>query len=308
MLDRHIKKIYYSFMEIRVLKYFLAVAQEESISKAAEILHITQPTLSRQIMDLEKEFKTKLFERGKRNKKITLTDDGKLLKLRASEIIELANKTESEFLFDDKSISGELHIGGGETDSMRIVAKTINKISKKYPNIKYNFYSGNGEDVKEKLNSGILDFGLFIEPIDKKEYEFIHLPQKDIWGILMRKDSFLANKDYIEPKDLIGIPLLSSRQFLVKNLISGWLGYDFDKLNIIGTYNLLYNASIMVDEGIGYALCIDKLINLSGDSNLCFKPLKPTLDVGILIAWKKNQPLSKCAKLFLQNIKEVNQN
>ena len=289
-------------MEIRVLKYFLAVAREESISKAAEILHITQPTLSRQIMELEAELKTILFERGKRNKKITLTDDGKLLKARASEIVELANKTEAEFLFDDKNISGELYIGGGETDAMRFVAKTIKNLSLLYPNIKYNFYSGNGEDVKEKLNSGLLDFGLFIEPVDKKEYEFIQLPQKDTWGLLMRKDSTLAKKDYIVPNDLVDIPILSSRQFLVKNLISGWLGYDFEKLNIVGTYNLLFNASIMVDEGVGMALCIDKLINLSGNSNLCFRPLKPILDVGILIAWKKNQPLSKCAKLFLQNM------
>ncbi len=291
-------------MEIRVLKYFLAVAQEESISKAAESLHITQPTLSRQLMDLENELKTKLFIRGKRNKKVTLTDEGKLLKARAQEIVELANKTESEFIFDDKNITGDIYIGGGETDAVRIVAKVIKNLSKAYPGINYQLYSGNGEDVTEKLNKGLLDFGLFIEPVDKKEYGFIQLPQNDKWGILMRKDSPLAQKDYIEPKDLKEIPILSSRQFLVKNLISGWLGYDFDKLNIVGTYNLLYNASILVDEGFGNAICIDKLINFTGESNLCFKPFKPTLEVGILIAWKKNQPLSKCAKLFLQKLQQ----
>ncbi len=295
--------MYYFSMEIRVLKYFLAIAQEESISKAAEVLHITQPTLSRQIMDLEVELKTKLLVRGKRNKKILLTEDGKLLKARAQEIVELANKTEAEFLVDEKDISGDIYIGGGESDAMRIVAKTAKKLSKKYPNIKYHLYSGNGEDVTEKLNKGLLDFGLFIEPIDKKEYGFIQLPQNDRWGLLMKKDSPLASKDYIVPADLIDLPILTSRQYLVKNLISGWLGYDFDKLNVVGTYNLLFNASIMVEEGFGYALCIDKLINLSGDSNLCFKPLRPKLEVGVLIAWKKNQVLSKCAKLFLEYLK-----
>jgi DNA-binding transcriptional LysR family regulator len=291
-------------MEIRLLRYFLAVAQEESISKAADILHITQPTLSRQLMDLEKELNTKLLIRGKRNKKITLTEDGKLLKSRAQEIIELTNKTESEFLFGDKNISGDIFIGGGETDAIRVIARTIKRLSLEYPNIKYHFYSGNGEDVTEKLNKGLLDFGVFIEPIDKKEYGFIQLPQNDTWGILMRKDSDLAKKEFIEPEDLINIPLFSSRQYLVKNLISGWLGFDFEKLNIIGSYNLLYNASIMVEEGLGYALCIDKLINISGDSKLCFKPLKPKLDAGILVAWPKNQPLSKIAKLFIQKLQE----
>ena len=291
-------------MEIRLLRYFLAVAQEESISKAADILHITQPTLSRQLMDLEKELNTKLLIRGKRNKKITLTEDGKLLKSRAQEIIELTNKTESEFLFGDKNISGDIFIGGGETDSIRVIARTIKRLSLEYPNIKYHFYSGNGEDVTEKLNKGLLDFGVFIEPIDKKEYGFIQLPQNDTWGILMRKDSDLAKKEFIEPEDLINIPLFSSRQYLVKNLISGWLGFDFEKLNIIGSYNLLYNASVMVEEGLGYALCIDKLINISGDSKLCFKPLKPKLEAGILVAWTKNQPLSKIAKLFIQKLQE----
>ena len=291
-------------MEIRLLRYFLAVAQEESISKAADILHITQPTLSRLLMDLEKELNTKLLIRGKRNKKITLTEDGILLKSRAQVLIELTNKTESEFLFGDKNISGDIFIGGGETDAIRVIARTIKRLSLEYPNIKYHFYSGNGEDVTEKLNKGLLDFGVFIEPIDKKEYGFIQLPQNDTWGILMRKDSDLAKKEFIEPEDLINIPLFSSRQYLVKNLISGWLGFNFEKLNIIGSYNLLYNASVMVEEGLGYALCIDKLINISGDSKLCFKPLKPKLEAGILVAWNKNQPLSKIAKLFIQKLQE----
>lgn len=292
-------------MEIRVLKYFLAVAQEESISKAAESLHITQPTLSRQLMELEKELQTKLFIRGKRNKKVTLTDDGKLLRARAQEIVDLANKTESEFLFDDENISGEVFIGGGETDSIRVVGKAIKELTREYPNIKYHFFSGNGEDVTEKLNKGLIDFGVFIEPIDKKEYGFIQFKQKETWGLLMPKSSPLSAKEYITPQDLLNIPILTSRQYLVKNLLSGWLGYNYEKLNVIGTYNLLYNASIMVEEGVGYALCIDKLINLTGDSKLCFRPLQPSLEAGILIAWKKNLPLSKSSRIFLNKLQEV---
>lgn len=292
-------------MEIRVLKYFLAVAQEESISKAAESLHITQPTLSRQLMELEKELQTKLLIRGKRNKKVTLTDDGKLLRARAQEIVDLANKTESEFLFDDENISGEVFIGGGETDSIRVVGKAIKELTREYPNIKYHFFSGNGEDVTEKLNKGLIDFGVFIEPIDKKEYGFIQFKQKETWGLLMPKNSPLSAKEYITPQDMLNIPVLTSRQYLVKNLLSGWLGYDYEKLNVIGTYNLLYNASIMVEEGVGYALCIDKLINLTGDSKLCFRPLQPSLEAGILIAWKKNLPLSKSSRIFLNKLQEV---
>lgn len=292
-------------MEIRVLKYFLAVAKEESISKAAESIHITQPTLSRQLMELEQELQTKLLIRGKRNKKVTLTDDGKLLRARAQEIVDLANKTESEFLFDDENISGEVFIGGGETDSIRVVGKAIKELTREYPNIKYHFFSGNGEDVTEKLNKGLIDFGVFIEPIDKKEYGFIQFKQKETWGLLMPKNSPLSAKEYITPQDLLNIPILTSRQYLVKNLLSGWLGYNYEKLNVIGTYNLLYNASIMVEEGVGYALCIDKLINLTGDSKLCFRPLQASLEAGILIAWKKNLPLSKSSRIFLNKLQEV---
>ena len=285
-------------MEIRLLKYFVAVVQNESIVRAACALHITQPTLSRQIMKLEKELKVKLFLRGKRNNKISLTNEGKFLYNRAVEIIDLLNKTESEFIIDDKNISGEVYIGSGETKSFQFVALTSKSLSKKYPNIKYNYYSGNGEDVSDKLNKGLLDFGIFIEPFDKKEYDFIELPNKDVWGLLVAKTSGLAKKRFIMPSDIKNIPIISSRQFLVKNLVSGWLGYDYDKLNIVGTYNLLYNASILVNEGFGSALCIDGIINTKA-TNLCFIPLKPRLKSNVLLAWKKNRALSTCARIFL---------
>lgn len=289
-------------MEIRVLKYFLTVAREESISRAADFLHITQPTLSRQIMDLEKELGTKLLNRGKRNQKITLTDEGLLLRKRAEEIISLTNKTEAEFAVSDNIISGDIYIGSGETDAVRFIAKIAKDLQREYPNIHYHLFSGNADDVMERLDNGLLDFGILIEPADIKKYNYIQLPVKDIWGLLMKKDSPLAQNNTIKPQELIGLPLLASRQTLVRNEICSWGGYDFENLNIVATYNLIYNASIMVDEGFGYALCLDKLINTEG-SNLCFKPLEPLLESHLDIVWKKYQIFSKAAKKFLDKIK-----
>ncbi len=290
-------------MEVRVLRYFLAVAREESISKAAEILHITQPTLSRQIMELEQQLGCKLLNRGTRNHKITLTQDGMLLRKRAEEIITLIDKTESEFASSD-SISGEIYIGGGETDAMRLIAKTAHELKRDYPGIRYHLFSGNADDVTEKLDNGLIDFGILIEPADIKKYNYIQLPAMDRWGLLMRKDSPLAKKEKITPKDLEEIPLITSRQTLVHNEISGWIGGDFDKLNIVATYNLVYNASLMVDEGFGYALCLDKLVNTSKDSSLCFKPLYPQLEAHLDIVWKKYREFSKAEEKFLSMLKK----
>ena len=290
-------------MEVRILRYFLAVIREESISKAAEYLHITQPTLSRQIMELEKELGSKLLNRGKRNNKITLTDEGMLLRKRAEEIIALVDKTESEFNTANKIVSGDIYIGGGETDAMRFIAKTVQKLKNDYPHIRYHLFSGNADDVTEKLDKGLLDFGILIEPADIAKYNYIKLPVTDRWGLLMRKDSPLADKEKIFASDLPGIPLIISRQALVKNEISGWSGEDVDKLNIVATYNLVYNASLMVDEGFGYALCLDKLVNTSESSNLCFKSLAPQLEAHLDIVWKKHQVFSKAAEIFLTMLK-----
>lgn len=291
-------------MEVRVLRYFLAVAREESISKAAEILHITQPTLSRQIMELEQQLGCRLLNRGTRNHKITLTQDGILLRKRAEEIITLIDKTENEFASADSLISGEIYIGGGETDAMRLIAKTAQKLKRDYPGIRYHLFSGNADDVTEKLDNGLIDFGILIEPADIKKYNYIQLPATDRWGLLMRKDSSLAKKERITPKDLEEIPLITSRQTLVHNEISGWIGGDFDKLNIVATYNLVYNASLMVDEGFGYALCLDKLVNTSKDSRLCFKPLYPQLEAHLDIVWKKYHEFSKAEEKFLSMLKK----
>ncbi|MGL5545072.1 MAG: LysR family transcriptional regulator, partial [Cetobacterium sp.] len=230
-------------MELRILKYFLAISREGSIIKAAETLYITQPTLSRQIIDLEDQLGTKLLVRGNKNKKITLTEDGIRFRKRAEEIVELAERTEMEFKTQSEEISGDIYIGGGETDSMRFIAKTMIKLQNKYPNIRFHLYSGNADDITEKLDNGLLDFGVLIGPASLENYNYLKFPTTDIWGLLMKKNSSMASKKYIKINDLENIPLIVSNQSLVENQIAGWGIKDFSKLNIVGTYNLVFNAS-----------------------------------------------------------------
>lgn len=291
-------------MDIRVLRYFLAVAREGSISGAADSLHITQPTLSRQLMELEEELGTKLLNRGRKHHKITLTDEGMFLRKRAEEIITLTEKTQAEFQSADQVISGDIYIGGGETDGMRLIARTAKKLQQEYPCIHYHLFSGNADDVTERLDKGVLDFGIFIGSVNMEHYDYIRLPALDRWGLLMRKDSKLAEKDGIAAEDLEGIPLIVSRQSMVRNELSGWSGRDFDQFHIAATYNLVYNASFMVSEGFGYALCLDKLVNTSKDSELCFRPLMPRLEAQLYLAWKKYQVLSKAAEQFLRQLQK----
>lgn len=285
-------------MELRVLRYFLAVAREETISGAAEALHVTQPTLSRQMMELEEELGKTLFLRGKR--KITLTEEGMFLRKRAQEIVALVEKTETAFSAAEDHISGDVYIGGGETDAMRLIARVAHGLQATHPHIAYHLFSGNAENVTERLDKGLVDFGLLIEPADLTKYDFIRLPVTDVWGVLMRKDSPLTEKRTIKAADLEGLPLLCSQQSLVHNEISGWMGTNYEKLNIVTTYNLLYNASLMVEEGMGCALCLDKIIRTSGDSPLCFRPLEPRLEVGLVVVWKKYQIFSRAAAKFLE--------
>lgn len=289
-------------MELRVLQYFLAIAREETISGAAQYLHITQPTLSRQMKELEEELGKQLFIRG--NRKINLTEDGMLLRKRAEEICQLVEKTELEMMSNETSLSGDIYIGGGETDAMRLIARTVQKIHLTHPLIKVHLYSGNAQDVTEKIDHGLLDFGIVIEPADISKYDFIKLPATDQWGVLMRKDSPLAKKDAIAPSDLMTQPLICSSQAMVHNEISGWFARDLSQLNIIATYNLIYNASLMVEEGMGYALTLDKLINTTGDSPLCFKPFVPHLEVGLDLIWKKYQVFSRPTEYFLKILRE----
>ena len=291
-------------MELRVLRYFLAVVREESITAAAKSLHLTQPTLSRQLMELEEELGTQLLIRGGRNQKITLTEKGMLLRRRAQELVELADKAQSEMGSDEIAVSGDVSIGGGETQGMRLVAKATKQLQQAYPAIRYHLYSGNAEDVKERLDKGLLDFGVFIGLTNLDQYEYFSLPTADTWGLLMQKGDPLAQKRAITPDDLPGLPLLVSRQRMGSNPFSEWLGGDSSVLRVVATYNLVYNASLMVSEGVGYAICLNKLVNTSG-ADLCFVPLAPQMTAGIRFAWKKYQPFTKAAELFLDRMRKL---
>ena len=293
-------------MEIRVLRYFLAVAREGSITAAANTLHLTQPTLSRQLQDLEKELGQKLLVRGKY--KVSLTPEGMILRKRAEEIVDMVEKTESEFQSIKDIVSGDIYIGCGETDSMKYVANVMKELQDEYPDIKFHIYSGNAEDVTEKLDKGLLDFGVLIQPIDLSKYDNLPLPDKDVWGVIAKKDSPLAQKDKVTLKDLVNVPLIASRQMSKKySSQSGfldWFGKEFEHLNIAATYNLVYNAAIMVNAGIGYAVTLDKLVNTSDTTNLCFIPLSPRLESGLDIVWKKHQIFSPAAKIFLDRLQK----
>ncbi len=293
-------------MEIRVLRYFLAVAKEGSITAAANSLHLTQPTLTRQLQGLEKELNKKLLIRGKY--KVALTKEGILLRKRAQEIIDMVEKTKAEFKSISETITGDIYIGGGETDSMKYIADIIKELQEQYPKIKLHIYSGNAQDVTEKLDRGLLDFGVLIQPIDLSKYDSLALPKKDVWGVLMRKDSKLARNNVIKLDDLLDIPLLASRQMSPKYAkdsgFLNWFGDKFEILNIVATYNLVYNASVMVKAGIGYAVTLDKLADTSDTSLLCFRPLSPRLESKLDIVWKKHQIFSPAAKIFLEKLKK----
>lgn len=288
-------------MDIRVLRYFLAVAQEGTISGAADSLHVTQPTLSRQLMELEQELGATLFTRGKR--RISLTEEGLFLRKRAQEIVALLERTEAAFAAAGEEISGDVYIGGGETEGMRVIARAIRAVRQDHPHIAFHLFSGNAEDVRERLDRGSVDFGLFIEPADLSAYDFIPLPARDTWGVLLRKDHPLAAQEAVDADDLAGLPLIVSRQGLVENEFSGWMGSKFRQLSRVATYNLLYNAALMVEEGVGCALCLEGIVRTTDDSPLCFRPLRPRMEVGLKLAWKKQQCFTRAAELFLGRLK-----
>lgn len=290
-------------MEIRVLKYFLAIAREQSISGAAESLHISQPTLSRQIKDLEDELGKILFTRG--SHRITLTEEGMILRKRAEEMVELVRRTENEIALSDQGIAGDICIAAGETDGIRLIANLIKKLETDYPLIKYHFVSGNSPFVTEQLDKGLADFGLVFGNADRDKYEHIILPAKDVWGVLMRKNTELAKKEFITAGDLRDKPLIISREMNRNDVIYEWFGCDIDKLNIRATYNLATNAMILADEGVGYVVCFDKLFNVSGKSRLCFRPLSPVVEAPMQVIWKKYQTHTKAASKFLDALYEI---
>ncbi|GAA0790721.1 LysR family transcriptional regulator [Faecalicatena orotica] len=292
-------------MELRVLQYFLAIAREQSIIRAAESLHLSQPTLSTQMKNLEEELGKQLLIRGtKGSRKVTLTEEGMILRKRAEEILDLVKKTEKEVTLANDIILGDIYIGTGETDAVRILAKAAKSLQDTCPGIQFHISSGNSTFVKERLDKGLLDFGIVFGAVDLTKYNALKLPAKDVWGVLMRKDSPLAEKEAVSPEDLWDKPLIISQQEEKGGIVIQWLERQMPDLNIVATYNLIFNASLLVDEGLGYAICFDKIINTTGTSSLCFRPLVPMLEQEMSVIWKKYQVFSKPAEKFIEVLRE----
>ena len=287
-------------MELRVLRYFLAVANEGSVSRAAASLHVTQPTLSRQLMDLEDELGTRLFRRSSRS--TSLTESGVYFRRRAEEIVALADAAQAEFRTQEGLIAGDVFIGGGETPAFSLLAAAAQQVQTEHPGVRFHLYSGNGNDVAERLERGVLDFALFIDPVDVSRYEYLTLPARDTWGVLMRADAPLASEPCITPQQLAPLPLLLSSQSQIDALFSAWLGQDVTKLNIVARGNLLYNISVLVQQGLGYAVTLAGILN-TADSGLVFRPLSPALTAGIHVAWLKSRPLSRAAQCWLATLR-----
>lgn len=287
-------------IETRLLQYFLAVAEEQSITKAAEYLHISQPTLSKQMMDLEEALGRQLLVRGR--KKITLTEEGTFLRGRAQEIISLMDKTESAFRENEQSISGDVYIGCGEHRSTFTIMQIIRSIQEEYPDIRFHFFSSNADAIIERLDKGLLDMGFLLEPEITPRYDNKKLPLREAWGILMRKDSPLADVETISFAMLADLPLIMPSQTSNRGRMKAYFTEANVNPHVVSTYNLIYNAGLMVEAGIGYALCIDELINTAGSHPLTFRPLSPELYSDVYLFTKKYQVFSKAAKLFLSRL------
>ena len=292
-------------MDLQVLKNFLAVAREGNITNAANSIHIAQPSLSRQIKNLEDELGQKLFIRGSHS--VTLTPEGMLLRKRAEDVVAMLDKIHEEFSAIGETISGDIYIGGGETYALHCLLGILKDLQAEYPGIRYHMYSGNSVDVTERLDRGLLDFGILLQPADVTKYNYINLPLTDRWGVIMRNDSPLAAKEAVTCEDLMGLPLLLSRQAIQKSTANNfidWFDDNFDKLNVVGTFNLVYNAALMVERGMGYMVSIDKIANTSPGSSLSFRPLYPPLEAELAIVWRKHQTFSKPAEKLLERLRE----
>ena len=287
-------------MELRVLKYFLAVAREENITKAAALLHLTQPTLSRQLMQLEEELGVQLFRRSRYH--IELTEDGMLLRRRAQELVDLAEKTTREFTMRETELMGEIAIGAGETRSMSFLSRAMVSFRERYPKVTFRIFSANADDVKERLDTGLLDMGLLTEPVDVGRYAFCRMKERDLWGVLVRMDSPLAKLSAVTPDDLSQVPLIVSGRERVQQELANWFGDRWEQLQIAATFNLIINAANMVRYGVGTALSFD--LNFAFD-DLRFIPLSPTMSTGTVLVWKKDQVLTPAVEAFHEHIKNV---
>lgn len=288
-------------MELRILRYFLAVAREGSITHAARRLHISQPTLSKQLKDLEAELGKKLFVRSSFS--VRLTEEGMLLHKRAEDILDMVDKTETEFKALGEIHGGDIRIGAAESDGIKYLARHIKELQTQYPRIRVHLYSGDRNDLAERLEQGLLDFAVLVESNDLSKYNHLPLPGADTWGVILRRDHPLAKKEAATPEDLVGIPLICPRQGLQKEL-SDWFREKVDRLNIIATCNLAYNGGILAREGLGCMLSFDKLVGTGPDSPLCFRPLKPPLHSKLFLAWKKYAVFSPVAEVFLQEMQK----
>lgn len=288
-------------MEIRVLRYFLAIAREENMTRAAKYLHVTQPTLSKQIKQLEEEIGKKLFIRS--NYSIKLTDEGLLLRKRAEDILSMVDKTMEEFQALDDITGGDIYIGAAESESFSYFATVAKDLQLQYPNVKFHLYSGNTEVIAERLDRGLLDFAIIVQEVDLSKYNYIKIPTSDTWGVIMRKDSPLAKKEYITIEDLIDLPLIVSRQGITEDYPK-LFKEKLDQLHIVATFDLIYNASIMIKEGFGYALSFDKIVDTSENSELCFRVLKPELKTNMYIIWKKYQVFTPIAEKLLSKMQQ----
>lgn len=287
-------------MEIRTLRYFLAVAREENMTRAAETLHVTQPTLSKQLKSLEDELGKKLFIRHSFS--IQLTEEGLLLRRRAEDLVEMADKIITEFITLDDITGGDVYFGLAESYQIRFLAREINTFKKSYPGLHYHITSGDTEQVIEKLDKGVIDFAVLVEEPNTAKYNYLCFPEADVWGLVMPKDCPLVEKENVTVTDLIGLPLFCSVQGWNKD-ISRWCGSQMDKLHLEGSFRLSYNASLFVKERLGYLLTFDRLIDTSPDSGLVFRPLFPTLETKMYLVWKKYQVFTPIAERLLDSLK-----
>lgn len=290
-------------MDIRILRYFLAVARLENITKAADYLHITQPSLSKQIMELEAEVGKQLLIRGTR--KVTLTEDGIFLSKRAEEIVSLFEKTEREIMSDSDQIQGTVSIGGGTNAASMMLLQATADLNEKYPGIVYDLSSGDAVTVTEKLDHGLLDFAILIEPVDVVKYDFISLPVTSRFGLLMKSDYPLAEKPFICPEDLNKLPLILPKRLELQRQLSQWSGTDLENFNITGTFDVAQNASLLVKYGRGCALSLEKPLDSKNDYDLCFRPFLPAMEVRYCLVWKRFQVFSKASKKFLEAVRDA---
>ncbi|WP_338081150.1 LysR family transcriptional regulator [Angelakisella massiliensis] len=286
-------------MELRVLKYFLAVAREENITRAAAMLHLTQPTLSRQLMQLEEELGVQLFHRGKY--RVTLTEDGMLLRRRAQELVELEEKTRREFRRDEQ-LRGEISIGSGDLEAMSCLSKILGSFHQLHPQVKYQLYSGNSDNIKERIEQGLLDLGLLMEPVEISKYDFVRLPAKEQWGVLVREDSPLAAREFVTAGDLEKMPLILSRRELVLKELEHWFGERANRMEIVASGNLPYNMAILAREGIGVLLTVKLRCIYEG---LRFIPLSPPIESGTVLVWKKAETFPPVLNALVNYIKNA---